>query len=202
MADAWAVQNHKYLYKKVVEGETHELTTAVSEIMNGCEKLWSLVKKKSLQKDRKKIELEISKIHKESEEKLEFIRETDSQTSVLESWFQSHQVKALKGLKNLNINAYMEAMIKPLNLNLNLKKKALKDGARNSTIETFGWPIGAVLENREEYAPKVDSEGIHAEISIKKHLLDESITYDYWAIHTNGAFYLLKSLFEDNRNPE
>jgi hypothetical protein len=57
MADAWAIQDRKYIYgQKVEEGDRHILTDAVSEIMKGCEALWSLVKTKykdgSLEQDK------------------------------------------------------------------------------------------------------------------------------------------------------
>ncbi len=47
MGDAWAVQDRKYIYGQYIpEGDRHILTDSVSEIMKGCEGLWSLVKKK------------------------------------------------------------------------------------------------------------------------------------------------------------
>lgn len=47
MAEAWAVQERKYLYGQVdAEGDRYVLTDSVAEIMRGCEGLWSLVKKK------------------------------------------------------------------------------------------------------------------------------------------------------------
>lgn len=199
MADAWAVQNHKYIYKKNVEGEAHDLTGAVSEIMNGCEKLWSLVKKKSLQKELKTTPPDILEIRDKAKNQLEFIRKASGQS--FKQWFDSHKATAIKGLQSLGINTYMEVQVDPLNITLDLTKMTLRNVARNSTISTFGWPIGAVLENREEFAPRVDLNGIYAEILIEKSRLDESSSYDYWAIHSKGSFYLRKSLFEDTRKP-
>jgi len=47
MGDAWAVQDRRYIYgQHIPEGDRHILTDSVSEIMKGCEGLWSLVKKK------------------------------------------------------------------------------------------------------------------------------------------------------------
>jgi len=61
MGDAWAVQDRKYIYGQIVsEGDRHILTDSVSEIMNGCEGLWSLVKKKY--KDGSEIKTEEYKI--------------------------------------------------------------------------------------------------------------------------------------------
>jgi len=205
MADAWAIQNHKYIYKKSSEGDSHELTNAVSEIMSGCEKLWSLVKKKSQEKDEVDIAKRISIVQKTTDHKLEKIKSTSDLIQLQNDWFFSNSKNAFNGFRDLGIKAYMEAKIRLIDLNLNSDKNALRDGARKSMIRTFGWPIGVFLDNKPEFAPKVDLDGIHAEISIKdREWMDteERITYDYWAIHTSGAFYLLKSLFEDLRKPE
>lgn len=205
MADAWAVQNHKYLYKKIKEGEAHELTSAVSEIMNGCEKLWSLVKKKSIEKEKDNYSKEIFKIRKEATKGLQLISKDKKQIKMLSNWFISNKTKASKQLKDLGIKTFMEVEIKIPSLDLDIAKKILKDGARNSTIRTFGWPIGIFFDNRSEFTPRPDPDGIHAEIAIKeKDQMDpekKRITYDYWAIHSSGAFYLLKSLFEGERRP-
>lgn len=47
MADAWAVQNHKYLYGKEKEGALSDISSAASDILFGCEKLWLFIKKES-----------------------------------------------------------------------------------------------------------------------------------------------------------
>lgn len=197
MADAWAVQNHKYLYKNRVEGEAHELTSAVSEIMNGCEKLWSLVKKKALQKEGKDYTKEITEIHRKAETDLRLVQENEEKIKALNDWFKSNKTTASNGMQKLGIKTFMEVEVKLPALDLDIKKKILRENASRSTIRTFGWPIGVFLGNRKEFAPKADQFGIHAEIAIK----EESI-YDYWAIHSNGAFYLKKSLYEEKRKPD
>jgi ppGpp synthetase/RelA/SpoT-type nucleotidyltranferase len=205
MADAWAVQNHKYLYKKVGKGEAHELTSAVSEIMTGCEKLWSLVKKKSLQEKEIDISEEISKIHEKAEKETMLAKQTKDQIKTINDWFRINKKIAFEGRNKLGIKTFMEVITKLPQLNLNIDKKVLRDSAQKSTIRTFGWPIGVFLDNRKEYAPKVDLNSIHAEISIKEqdwfNSQKERISYDYWAIHQSASFYLLKSLFEDQRKP-
>jgi hypothetical protein len=70
----------------------------------------------------------------------------------------------------------------------------LNEAASSSTIETFGWPIGVYLGNREEFRPRPRADGIVAEIAI-----EDRSSYDYWAIRRNGDFYSLSSLFEDRR---
>ncbi len=62
------------------------------------------------------------------------------------------------------------------------------------------WPIGVVIETNE-YRPKPDKNGIHAEID---RLADPPGSfmrgYDYWTLGKDGTFYVLKSLFEDRRS--
>ena len=118
------------------------------------------------------------------------------------SWFTTHQTEALSGLKKLEIQTYMEVQAKFVNPDIDFKKIELRDAARESTISTFGWPIAVFLDNRDEYRPVVDANGIKAEIQVERNELDGGKTFDYWAIHTSAAFYLLKSIFEDLRNPE
>lgn len=72
----------------------------------------------------------------------------------------------------------------------------LDEAARTSTIDTFGWPIAAYLGNRAKYRPHPRADGIVAVIGG-----GERGEYDYWTIRRNGDFYLLKTLFEDERDP-
>src|SRR5207247_9744638 len=43
-------------------------------------------------------------------------------------------------------------------------------------------------------------DGIRAEISVTRSMLSGRPSYDYWALRSNGDFYLLQSLFEDDRD--
>ena len=190
MADAWAIQNHKYLYKKIEEGETNELTSAVSEIMNGCEKLWSLVKKKSTGYQERYTKRDIGIVRKKSETSL---KSTFSNAD-LEKWFKSHKEKSLRGLQKLGIKTSMEIEAQLLDSDMNITKSKMREGARKSQVRTSGWPIGVFFDD-DKYAPKPDQEGIYAEISIR-----ERLSYDYWAIHKSVALYLnigLPDLFFD-----
>jgi hypothetical protein len=69
-----------------------------------------------------------------------------------------------------------------------------------SPRHTFGWPIGVTLENREEYRPQPMTDGIRAEIAIGSLPVTGRASYDYWALRSTGDFYLLQSLFEDDRD--
>lgn len=119
-------------------------------------------------------------------------------------WFLDHQGGAHARLKGLGIQAHMEVKAKFVDPNGDFDKIKLRDAARESTVPTFGWPIAAFLDSRDEYRPVADTNGVKAEMAIERHDLGVGgrKTYDYWALHTSGAFYLLKSIFEDLRNPE
>lgn len=197
MADAWATLDRRYVYGKEVEGDAHDLTNAVSEIMNGCEKLWTMVKKKSSSAADATYNSIIENIRKEAMARLAMTRPIGNKE--LQPWFDMHSSRAKKGLSEAKYKTYMEVKIIPPDVGLNVRKSVLRDNARNSTIRTFGWPIGVFLE-REEYLPKVDPDGIHAEISVTSPEAWHR-SYDYWAINSNGGVYILKSLFEDERKP-
>jgi hypothetical protein len=112
-------------------------------------------------------------------------------------WIQSHRDVATRKLQETGKRGFME-----VRFSLNPPKtwktqQELDEAARTSTISTFGWPIGVYLGNRNEYRPRPKADGIVAEIGA-----DARGTYDYWAIRRNGDFYLLKTIFEDDRDPE
>lgn len=110
-------------------------------------------------------------------------------------WIGSHQVVALSSLKQNSINAFMEIRMVLPGSNINIPQGELLKNAEKATIKTFGWPIGVVLTGRDEYRPHPKTDGIVANINTGNH-------YDYWTIRKDGAFYLLKSLFEDTRNSD
>ena len=118
-------------------------------------------------------------------------------------WFKAQDRAATGGLAKLNIVAgagspltgTMEVRF-GLHNGLNKSQVELLSAVRASQIQTFGWPIGVLLENRPEYRPRPFGDGIHAEIAIA----DGRNSYDYWAVGKNGDFYLLQSLLEDARD--
>jgi hypothetical protein len=71
----------------------------------------------------------------------------------------------------------------------------LRQAAEAAQIQTFGWPIGIVID-RPEFRPRPTAEGVVAEIAIEASPLERP-TYDYWSLRRNGDFYLLQTLFED-----
>jgi hypothetical protein len=75
----------------------------------------------------------------------------------------------------------------------------LLNAVRASEINTFGWPIGVTLENRDEYRPRPVADGIVPKVAMKARVLSSKPSYDYWAARNNGDCYMLQSLFEDER---
>jgi len=113
-----------------------------------------------------------------------------------EDWLKSHREIATPQLQDTGKSGFMEVCFS-LNQPKTWKtQQELDEAARTSTIETFGWPIAVYLGNRNEYKPKPKADGIVAEIKT-----DDNGKYDYWTIRRNGYFYLLKSIFEDERDP-
>ena len=107
-------------------------------------------------------------------------------------WMKSHETIALTNLKKSSKTGFMEVRMILPESSLNVSQGELLKVADKATIHTFGWPIGVVLNNRDEYRPRPKTDGIVADIATGDH-------YDYWAIRKDGAYYLLKSLFEDSR---
>jgi hypothetical protein len=121
------------------------------------------------------------------------VNETEK-TSMDYDWFEKNRIIALEGLKKQGKKQFMEAIMFLENTNLNLPQTELLNAASKAEIHTFGWPLGIVL-NKEEYKPKPRTDGIYAEI------ITERNSYDYWAIKKNGYYYLINSLFEEERKP-
>lgn len=118
-------------------------------------------------------------------------------------WFQAQHRTATTGLTKINLGidaeeqltGSMEVRFGPHN-GLNKSQVELLSAVRGSQINTFGWPIAVVLENRSECRPRPFGDGIRAELAFADH----RTSYDYWAVRKNGDFYLLQSFFEDTRD--
>lgn len=118
-----------------------------------------------------------------------------------EPWFASQFTIAEKGLSGSGVRGAMEIRA-ALHDSVTKSQIELLNSVRKSEIRTFGWPIGVLLENHDEYRPRPTNDGILAEVAIKEKSLNGMPSYDYWAARTNGDFFLLQSLFEDERQQE
>ena len=113
-------------------------------------------------------------------------------------WIDAHRAIALAGLRKLERSGFMEIQFALVESSLNATQSLLQRQARPAQIETFGWPIGIFID-RDGYRPKPTNDGIVTEILIQDD--DGRSSYDYWTLRKDGAFYLLKSIFEDERRP-
>ena len=114
-----------------------------------------------------------------------------------EDWISKHREIAINGLKGTEKSAFMEAQVTLRDLKVNVLQSELLNKAREAQIETFGWPIGIVLD-RNELRPRPTTDGIVTEVAIQDADRGRQ-SYDYWTLSKNGDFYLLKSIFEDER---
>lgn len=135
--------------------------------------------------------------HEESEEETALVEKKQSNVVILdEEWLQRERAFAISEFNKVNLKGALEIWF-GLENKLTANQEQLLQAARAAEIKTFGWPIAVLLENRDEYKPRPRQDGIYANIPI-----GDRASYDYWSIGNNGDFYLLKSLFEDNREPE
>ena len=122
----------------------------------------------------------------------------DGQPLLDDSWFQKENSLAVQGIVEANLHGHMELRF---GLHEQIKKSQVEllYAVRKSEIHTFGWPIGITLEDRDEFKPRAYGDGIRAEVAIDRGDFSGRPSYDYWALRSNGDFYLLQSLFEDQR---
>lgn len=113
-----------------------------------------------------------------------------------EDWFSKHNTSAFEAFMPYGNVPFMEVKVTLLNNKPDILQSDLLALAEKAEIHTFGWPIGVTLGNREEYRPKPRTDGIVAIVNI-----EDRSSYDYWTIRKNGDFYMLKSLFENERKP-
>jgi hypothetical protein len=116
-----------------------------------------------------------------------------------DAWFSQHSTLAATGLVTAGREGAMELRF-ALHDPISKSQLDLLNSVRLSEIKTFGWPIGILLENRNEFRPRPMADGIIAEVVTAGKGMSGSPSYDYWAARTNGDFYLLQSLFEDERS--
>jgi hypothetical protein len=112
-------------------------------------------------------------------------------------WFAGEHAKAREELGKLAIIGSMEVRAGVLHA-LSKSQIELLNAVKQSEIKTFGWPIAITLENKDEFRPRPYGDGIRAKVPIAE---KDRRSFDYWALRSNGDFYLLQSLFEEMRRP-
>ena len=112
-----------------------------------------------------------------------------------EEWLQSHQQVARQGLNATEKRGFMEIRFALDHPKPSKTQVELDEAARTAPIHTFGWPIAVYLDNNDEYRPRPRADGIVSVIGA-----GGKGSFDYWTIRRNGDFYLLKTIFEDERD--
>jgi hypothetical protein len=115
------------------------------------------------------------------------------------SWIAEQHERGLEGLWGVERTGYMEAAV-ALSPKGFWSQATLLSTVRESQIRTFGWPIGVI--DRDLHRPNPRPDGVRAEIALKaSENAVGSTHYDYWYFQQKGDFYMLQSLFEDERIP-
>jgi len=109
-------------------------------------------------------------------------------------WIERNRLQARGGLEKLALTGFTEIQFALSHPKISKSPDQLLAAADQSVIHTFGWPIGLVLH--DEYRPRPVADGIVAEVPAETFK-----SYDYWTLKRDGDFYLLQSLFEDERRP-
>jgi hypothetical protein len=112
-------------------------------------------------------------------------------------WFAQKDGKATQGINGMHMVSCMTLRANVAKT-LSKSQSELLDAVTQSEIRTFGWPIGITLQT-EKYQPRPYADGIRAEVAVER---EDRKSYDYWALRSNGDFFLLQSLFEDMRDPK
>jgi hypothetical protein len=116
-------------------------------------------------------------------------------------WLEGHRRAALQGLSAAGIKGFMEIYHYSPDAVISKSQAELLSAARQAQVHTFGWPIGVVLDNREDARPRPTAEGILANVAVE-HTFSQGRIFDYWALTKGGDFYTLTSLFEDDRTQD
>ena len=135
-------------------------------------------------------------LEKRVKRRLESLVSTDPDSPWDEEWIAKHQASALSGLEKSVCPGFLEIKMAIRDSDLDIPQRGLLRAADAAQVKTFGWPLGVVIDTDED-RPRSMADGIVAEINAP-----EGKQYDYWAIRKDGAFYLLKNLFEDSESTE
>jgi len=128
--------------------------------------------------------------------RLAIVGHRPTQTPVIwdADWVDAERTTALAEMRDLGRGGFMEIRAAVHPPKPTKTQVELNDAARDSQIETFGWPIAVYLDV-EGLRPRPRAGGIVA--TVRPDSTKDS--FDYWSIRRNGDFYFLGSLFEDER---
>jgi len=131
------------------------------------------------------------------ENRMKILKETgeiSAEARKIDDWIKAERKEVLEKMEETKLEGYLETSFYIPLSKLSVAQPELLNAIDKAQIHTFGWPIGVVMHNREEFTPKPFKDGIRAII-----YTDSKDHFDYWTLKKNGDFYLIKSLFEDSR---
>lgn len=109
-------------------------------------------------------------------------------------WITKHRTKALNGLLKAGKSGFMEIQVSLPDSQLDFDQTQLLEAATKAqALDKSGWPIGIILD-KPEHRPRPVADGIVTEI-----FAEIFKTFDYWTIRRDGSFYMLASLFDDEK---
>jgi len=111
------------------------------------------------------------------------------------NWLEKHRHAAFQGLSDSRKSGFAEVYHFLPESSVLKTQAELLSAADQAQVHQFGWPIGVILDKREEYRPRPTNEGILAVVPVEGSL---GRSYDYWTLSKSGDFYALMSLFEDD----
>lgn len=122
-------------------------------------------------------------------------------TNPFETWLTRNKERANDEFKKLAPRrGLLEVIHWPLESRKTWTQGQLLDAMRRAECRNTGWPMGAVLLNNPDLKPKPDADGIWA--SLISSSFSGKPSFDYWALHTSGAFLMWRGLEEDEwRDP-
>jgi MinD-like ATPase involved in chromosome partitioning or flagellar assembly len=119
-----------------------------------------------------------------------------------DEWLVRHRKAALAGLATAEKTGFMEVCHFSRDIAIDKSQHELLAAARQAQVHTFGWPIGLVLDNREDARPRPTDDGIVANVNAQMPTpFGRSDLFDYWALSKSGDFFTLSSLPEDDQEP-
>lgn len=112
-------------------------------------------------------------------------------------WIQNNQQRAQAGLQTIGFTAHTEILFSLAGQKPTWQHRDLLEASRAAQVETFGWPIGILLDTprQDEWRPHPTSDGVIAEVACPA--TSGGAHYDFWCIKKNGDYYTLSSLFEE-----
>ncbi len=152
-----------------------------------------------------KLEKSGARLHADTQSRLKgYFESLDRRRPSVEAnfldWYAKQKEKAYPRMDRLfEKRGFVELSATILDGMLTKDQDQLKLAAQNSQINTFGWPIGIVLE-QDPHRPISEKDGVNATVSTERSPTEKS--FDYWALRRNGDYFTLMSLFEDMRDKD